>query len=149
MADVAKFKALGELAADLTIAWQDRLADANALLAAGRHATAISAGIYALEILLKARICRILSLAQMPRIFEIHDLYGLATMAGLRQSVDDPVFKSSNAGQNWSNVLDYSRQLDHYRYKPDFNWPRQDAIDFLNRLQNQNEGVIPWIQNQP
>ncbi|MGC8640963.1 MAG: hypothetical protein ACP5XB_13945 [Isosphaeraceae bacterium] len=124
------------------------MADANAPLAAGRHATAISTGIYAIEILLKAKICRLLALAQLPRIFGIHDLYGLATMAGLRQKLDDPVFKNTNVGQNWSRVLKYSQQLDEYRYKPDSRWSRQDAIDLLTSLQDQNKGVMPWIQKQ-
>ncbi len=148
MADT-KFSTLGASAADLTGAWQDRLADANALLAAGRHAAAISAGIYALEILLKTGICRVLNLSQMPRIFEIHDLDGLATSAGLRSNVDDPAFSGSKTGQNWARISDYSAKLNELRYTPDANWSKVDATDLLECLQDPNDGVIPWIQKQP
>ena len=50
-------------AADLDQAWQDRMDDANALDAAGRHAAAMAARLYAIEIYLKYRICQRLDLA--------------------------------------------------------------------------------------
>jgi hypothetical protein len=149
MADVAKFKSLGASAADLATAWQDRLADANALLAAGRHASAIAFGVYTLEVVLKTRICRVLNLGQLPRIFEIHDLVGLATAAGLRSRIDDSAFLNSNIGQNWALVSLASQKLEDYRYKPDSGWSKQDAADILNCLQDPTDGVIPWIQKQP
>jgi hypothetical protein len=68
MAGDEKFSKLGASDAHLATAWQDRMADANTLLAAGRHGAAIAAGIYALEILLKTRICRILKLNQLPSV---------------------------------------------------------------------------------
>jgi hypothetical protein len=149
MADVAKFSKLDASAVELMAAWQDRLVDASALLKAGRYAAAIYSGIYALEILLKTRICQTLNVTHMPRIFEIHDLYGLATSAGLRQAIDDPTFKASLTGQRWLKVLDDADRLNELRYSPNANSSLQDAADFLDRLQDPKDGVIPWIQRQP
>ncbi|MGD0043944.1 MAG: hypothetical protein ABSE84_26655, partial [Isosphaeraceae bacterium] len=97
-----KFRSLGASAIELSDAWKDRLEDANVLFSSGRNAAAISSGLYAIEILLKTRVCGILRLSQMPRILEIHDLVGLATFAGLRQIIDDPQFKDSKTGQDWT-----------------------------------------------
>ena len=63
--------------------------------------------------------------------------------------IDDPTFRNTNVGQNWSHVEVYSLKLEDYRYKPDTNWSKQDATDFLNHLQDENDGVILWIQKQP
>jgi hypothetical protein len=144
-----KFRTFSASAAELADAWKDRLEDANALFSTGRNAAAISSGLYAVEILLKTRICGILKLSQMPKILEIHDLVGLATFAGLRQIIDDPQFKDSETGQNWSKVLVLSRDLNKLRYSPDSNCTKQDTTDFLNCLQDPNHGVISWIQKLP
>jgi hypothetical protein len=63
----------------------------------------------------------------MPKIFEIHDLYGLATSAGLRQIIDDPAFKLSKTGQNWAKILVDADKLNELRYSPDANWSKQAA----------------------
>jgi hypothetical protein len=149
MADADRFAKLGASVSDLTVAFQDRLSDANALLAGGSHAAAIASGLYAIEIFLKTRICKLLALNQMPKVFEIHDLYGLATAAGLRAKIDDPVFKQSKTGQNWARVLANAEKLNELRYQPDVNWSPQDAADLLDCLQDPTDGVIPWIQKQP
>ncbi|MGC1720525.1 MAG: hypothetical protein WA746_16210 [Isosphaeraceae bacterium] len=144
-----KFRSLGASAIELSDAWKDRLEDANVLFPSGRNAAAISSGLYAIEILVKTRVCGILRLSQMPRILEIHDLVGLATFAGLRQVIDDPQFKDSKTGQNWTKVLALSRDLSRLRYSPDSNWTKQDTTDFLDCLQDPDHGVISWIQKLP
>jgi len=146
MAIETKFASLSASAAELAVAWQDRLEDAKVLISYGRNAAAIATGLYAVEILLKTRICGVLKLNKMPKILETHDLVGLATFAGLRSDIDDPEFKDSTTGQDWSKVVDVSEKLNDLRYKPDSNWTKQDATDFLDCLQNPNHGVIPWIQ---
>src|SRR5262249_31945557 len=100
-------------------------------------------------ILLKSRICRTLKLSHMPRIFEIHDLWGLATSAGLRQAIEDPAFKASAIYQNWTKVMRDADNVNDLRYSPDANWSKQQATDFLRCLTDPNDVVIPWIQNQP
>src|SRR5271157_3147572 len=144
-----KFRSLSASATELSDAWKDRLEDANVLFSSGRNASAISSGLYAIEILLKTRGCVILRLSQMPRILEIHDLVGLATFAGLRQIIDDPQFKDSKTGQDWTKVLALARDLSKLRYSPDSNWTKQDTMDFLDCLQDPDHGVISWIQKLP
>jgi len=148
MAKDKEFASLGASASDLSAAWNDRLADAEALLAAGRHGGAISMAIYAIEILLKERICRILGLGQLPMVFQIHDLYGLATCAGLRSQIDDSTFKNSTVGQNWDRIRTASEKLNDYRYKPDSAWTGQDATTVLECLRHTSDGIFPWIQRQ-
>ena len=79
--DIAKLNT-GLTAADLDQAWKDRLDDAQALEAAGRHGAAMGARLYALEIYLKFRICQRLNLANPLKKLEIHDLDALLTFAG-------------------------------------------------------------------
>ena len=71
----------------LEAAWQDRLADAEALFAAGRNAWAIATALYALEIRLKVLVCKKLDLSDLPRAFEVHDLDGLLLLAGLSRRI--------------------------------------------------------------
>ncbi len=141
-----KFSKPGAQAADLTTAWQDRIADSQVLLNANRNAAAIASGVYAIEILLKVRICKILKLQQLPSAFEIHDLEGLATLAGLRSEIGEQAFRVSPIGQNWSAVIEDSRKLNDFRYLPGATWSNQEASLFFQRLQDPQDGVLPWIQ---
>ena len=81
------FAKLGSSVADLDTAWRDRLADAEALLAAGRNGWAIATGLYALEIRLKVLVCRRLDIDKLPKAFEVHDLSSLLLLAGLSQRI--------------------------------------------------------------
>jgi hypothetical protein len=147
MAKEHRFSELGALEADLASAWQDRLTDAQALLHANRNAAAIASGLYAVEILLKALVCKTLDLQQLPSAFEFHDLRGLATVAGLRREIDDPLFKASQVGVNWSDILNESLTLNNLRYQPDANWTSQKASLFFQRLQDPQDGVLGWIRS--
>ncbi|WP_165226647.1 hypothetical protein [Aquisphaera insulae] len=149
MAKQSRHAELGAQAADLEQAWQDRLADANAALAVSRHALTISSGLYAMEILLKRRVCSQLNVGQLPRLLEIHDLFGLATFAGLRNTLDDPSFKTTKIGLNWRLLVDRSEELNDLRYYPDSRWSDQDALDLLTCLQDPVDGVIAWLRLQP
>jgi hypothetical protein len=133
------------LASDLGTAWHDRLADARVLRDGGRHAASIAAGLYALEILLKERICQLLKVTHLPSAFQIHDLEGLATLAGLRSRLDDPAFKQSLEGKSWSEVIKCGQKLNDYRYQPNAATTKQEADDFFFWLLDLREGIIPWI----
>jgi hypothetical protein len=82
------FAKLSAASGDLDAAWQDRLDDARTLQTGGRHPAAISAGLYALEIYLKFRVCQRLDLTNLPRILEIHDLEALAIYSGFDGSLN-------------------------------------------------------------
>lgn len=135
-------------ATDLDIASHDRLADARALIAAGRSASAIAAGIYALEIRLKVLICRRLDLANLPRAFEFHDLDALLILTGLKQRLDRKAPKGVKL--NWSNLTQFARggKLSELRYSPESNWPLPQANTLLNWLDDPRSGVLSWLSRQ-
>jgi hypothetical protein len=88
MAGKQEFTKPGATRSDLEVAWQDRLADAQALFDAGRHAWAIATALYALEIRLKVLICKRLDVPDLPKAFETHDLDSLLLLAGLSKRIE-------------------------------------------------------------
>src|SRR5262249_61398409 len=116
MADRQEDTRLGAALSDLNAAWQDRLADAQALLATGRHAWAIATALYALEIRLKVLICRKLDLQQLPRAFEIHDLDGLFLLVGLSGRLQRRRARGVKA--NWDSMTDLGGAINDLRYRP-------------------------------
>jgi hypothetical protein len=133
--------------ADLDAAWQDRLEDAAALDAGGRHAAAIATRLYALEIYLKFRICRRLGLDHPPKKLEIHDLEALIVFSGLTRALET-LPKSGDVFQNWTNILEYSKDLNDLRYLPASRRTQQHSDDFSHWLLDASTGVLPWLQNQ-
>ncbi len=134
-------------AADLDRAWQDRMDDANALDAAGRHAAAMAAGLYAIEIYLKSRICQRLNLANPLKKLEIHDLDALIVFAGFSQ-VLAALPAASNLKQNWDEIVDFSNKLNDLRYLPAARWSQQQSKDLFQRLDDPSDGVMTWLKNQ-
>lgn len=148
MSEARSFAKLGASLADLEAAAGDRLADGEALLAAGRYASAVAMGLYSLEIMLKARVCHQLNLPALPRPFEIHDLDGLLALSGLQRSLNlDPLARDVLI--NWNSVVDWTARLNGLRYGPASIVRQPDASDFFARLRDQPSGVLPWIANQP
>jgi hypothetical protein len=145
MAPASRFSALGAGVADLQAAAVDRLADAEALFLAGRFASAIAMGVYALEIQLKVRICQRLNIPALSKPFEIHELESLLVLAGLQAARDGsvPVVK-----QNWLDVVDQSLRMNEMRYSPAANWTQTDAQMFLQQLRDPPDGVLPWLSTQ-
>lgn len=136
----------GETRADLEAAWQDRLADAQALLAAGRHAGAIADALYALEIRLKVMICKRLDVTHLPRAFEIHDLESLLLLAGLSRRVEKRSALKVKA--NWEKLKRWAEALNDLRYRPASNWTATQATDLLRYLTDPSEGVLTWLSKQ-
>jgi hypothetical protein len=146
MAGGSKLSTPGALLTDLQLAAADRLQDADALLAAGRYASAIAMGIYSLEIHLKVRICRKLNLTALPRLFEIHELEGLLVLTGLQTSrnvAPHPV------QQNWGSIAVEAERINDLRYLPSATWSQSDAQTFLQKLRDPPDGVWPWLLAQP
>jgi hypothetical protein len=146
MPSTRDYQSPGAILADLDRAALDRLADADAMFLSGRPAAAISMGVYGLEISLKARICRKLDLARLPRPFEIHDLEGLLTLSGLAARMKTA---PSGVQLNWDVILLLASKINELRYSPDSNWTQRQAQDFLERLRNPPEGVLTWLTTQP
>jgi hypothetical protein len=137
------FARLGQSLADLEQAWQDRLADAEALPAAGRNALAIATGLYAVEIRLKTVICLRLDLEQLPRAFEVRDLPGLLTVAGLSRRIERKPAKGVRT--SWDAVVALASRLNDFRYKPDAGWTAEQARKFFRQLRDPPHGVLLWL----
>jgi hypothetical protein len=147
MAGDRSFTSLGTNVGELEAAWKDRLVDAERLLEAGRNSMAIAIGVYALEILLKVRICRRLDLKSLLRPFEIHDLPGLLIVSGLSKAIT-----SKNARvvkNNWGKIIKTAEELNELRYKSNEARSREQAEQFFDQLNGPATGVISWIANQP
>lgn len=129
---------------DLAAAWPDRLADAEALLAAGRHGWAIATGLYALEIRLKEMICRRLDLDALPKGFETHDLDSLLLLAGLSRRIKRRAARAVK--ENWDGIARLAGNLNDYRYKPSDRWSATQAVTFFRQLRDPPDGVLPWLR---
>jgi len=140
------FTKLGDALVDLETAWQARLADAEALFAAGRNGGAIATGLYALEIRLKVAICKRLDLERLPKNFEIHDLQALLLLAGWSRRIDRKSARKVKA--IWDAIVRQSEELNKLRYTGDKNWTHAQAATFLNQLKDPPNGVLPWLSAQ-
>ena len=146
MAAGSKFSKPRARSGDLQVAAADRLLDAEALFAAGRFASAVAMGVYALEIQLKVLICKRLNLSALPKAFEIHELESLLVLSGL-QAVRDSAH--TDVTFNWERIVSRSLQINELRYSASTNWSQTDAVDFFQQLRDPPHGVLPWLQSQP
>jgi len=129
MAGERSFASLGAKVSELEVAWKDRLEDANHLRSAGRYLSAIAMGLYALEILLKVRICRRLDLKSLPKPFEIHELDGLLIVSGLSRKL---VLKPARQVRaNWTKLKQTAKELNDLRYQPNTSKTQFEAEEFL------------------
>jgi len=104
-----------------------RLADAEALLKARRYDAAVYICGYAVEIALKARICKALHWAEYPtsrgyETFKTHDLDRLLHLSGREGKV------KKTALSEWSTVRAWKPES---RYGPIGKVTRQDARDMI------------------
>ena len=133
--------------ADLDQAWQDRMDDAKALDAVGRHGAAMAARLYAIEIYLKYRICQRLNLTNPLKKLEIHDLDALIVSAGFSK-VLAAMPAGSNLKQNWDRIVAFSDELNDLRYLPAARWSQQQSTDLSRWLDDPSDGVMTWLMNQ-
>ena len=122
-----------------------RLREAEALYDAGFYDGAAYLAGYVVEIALKARICRLLGLAEYPsagalkQSYAVHDLDQLVLLAGLR-----PKLNPANAAlfANWSVAQPWKPDR---RYTARGTYGQQDALDILNAIRDPNGGILRWI----
>lgn len=122
-----------------------RLREAEALYAAGLYDGAGYLAGYAVETALKARICRMLGLADYPPagplkpVYAVHDLKQLIVLAGLKPKLNPA---STALLSNWSLA---ERWTPERRYTRPGTYTRQEALDILNAIRDPNGGILPWI----
>jgi HEPN domain-containing protein len=123
-----------------------RLNEAETLFAAGLYDGAGYLCGYVLELALKARICRILDLAEYPatgdlgRVYATHDLVRLLTLAGLRGrlAASDAVVKNWGLAAPW--------KPEEQRYDAAGSLTMREAEEFLEAIRNRKDGVLTWIK---
>lgn len=131
-----------------------RLREAKALLANELYDGAAYLAGYALELALKARICKLLD-SDYPqgrdefRSFMTHDFETLTRLAGLgklldlqKRNVDFAVKWSllvgKVAGEGWSET---------WRYRRIGSVSQATAGELINALDDPNSGILPWIHS--
>jgi len=130
----------------------ERILDADALIAGKRWAFAYYVAGYAVECALKASV-----LARMiitGGVFEdrkfaadcwTHDLGQLIKLAGLQSELDNRLAASAAAGDafvaNWGIVTQWKETV-RYELRTE-----QEATDFYNAITSKPDGVLPWLQN--
>ena len=121
-----------------------RFREAEALFAAGHYNGAAYLCGYAVEMALKARICRLLGFEVYPEggslrpAFVVHDLKQLLLLSGLRAKLYD-----STVFANWSTAHPWSPRL---RYEPPGAISRGEAAELLKAVGDPQDGVLQWIK---
>jgi HEPN domain-containing protein len=122
-----------------------RLREAEALYREGLYDGAAYLCGYAIELALKARICKVLGIPEYPnseklkRVYAVHDLAQLLLLAGLQ-----PKIKPANATlfRNWSVAVNWKPER---RYEPPGTYSRQQALEILEAVRSRNQGVLQWL----
>jgi hypothetical protein len=78
----------------------ERLLDFETLVVGGRYAAAIYLGIYGVECLLKAQICKSLDLDELPAVYEKHHLLTLLLHSGLWKRIQQAPGVYHNLSRN-------------------------------------------------
>lgn len=131
---------------------QSRLAEAKILLANSLFDGAVYLAGYALELALKARICRLLD-SDYPQgrsefqSFLTHDYGTLIRLAGLANKLDlqkgNPAFganwsllSGAKPGEGWSET---------WRYRRIGSVSAANAEALIDALEDADNGILPWI----
>jgi hypothetical protein len=130
-----QFKALARL----------RLCEAESLFAEGLYDGAAYLAGYAVEMALKARICKLLQVADYPasgslkQAYAVHDFDQLMLLAGLqpRLGLAAPALLA-----NWSRAQPWKPD---WRYTALGTHGAQDALDILDAIRHPQDGILRWI----
>lgn len=126
---------------------EERLLDAQALLAAQRWSAAYYLAGYAVECALKA--CVLACVERTGAIFEdkkfsekcwTHDFTALVKLAGVNAAYDVDSAANLALKRNWDIVLDWNEKA---RYQK---WAEVQAKDLYAAIINDPNGVMPWIR---
>lgn len=131
--------------ADLVGLAQQRLHDANALLATGYYAGAAYIAGYAVECALKAHIAKMTVAEQFydkdiaERLFT-HDFEALLKKANLKNALDIQSNASPQFQQNWIEVKSWRPE---WRY--DLRKAEPEARRLIGAIEDPKDGVLTWL----
>lgn len=133
---------------DLRDAAQERLRDAEALFQAGRYASSIAFGLYALEIQVKVSVCLHLERDDLPKHLRVHDLGLLLTYSGLLRKIKNSK-RPRHLNKNWGELLEVAADVTDFRYKSGSDeWDQAKAGRVLDLLRDRPDGVLLWFMSQ-
>jgi len=128
----------------LEAAYADRAREAKTLDDAGHKTMSTAMWMYALEVRLKALICKHLALDHLPTACKTHDLAGLIIFTGLSPELD--LAGNELIRKSWDRLADFSKKrLNDLRYLPDHDLADGERDDLLLSLTDAQEGVLPWL----
>ena len=131
---------------DLQMLARLRLQEAVALHKAGFYDGSVYLAGYAVELALKARVCRLLHLTEYPPsgnigpAFKVHDLEQLKVLAGLNTELT--IGKNKDLFDNWSKAVDWDTEQ---RYEPAGKYDAKAAKLILDSIRDKPNGVLTWL----
>lgn len=124
-----------------------RLREAEVLYDAGLYDGSIYLAGYAVELALKARICRLLRLTDYPvnvgSSFKVHDFEQLKVLAGLKSEID--FNKNAELYDNWSKAILWDPEQ---RYEPPGRYTAITAKTILDSIREKPNGVLTWLSKR-
>ncbi|RZJ87223.1 MAG: hypothetical protein EOO60_12430 [Hymenobacter sp.] len=131
---------------------ESRLQEAKILLANQLPDGALYLAGYALELALKARVCKILETdypAENYRSFFTHKYNELVLLAGLSAQLDRKRTQDPGFNANWSLLIGSGVQegwSENWRYRKIGSVSNAEAVDFIEALEDSQSGVLTWIK---
>jgi len=127
-----------------------RLQEAEALYAAGLFDGCVYLCGYVVESALKACVCRTLDISEyldahrtLGRTFKTHDFDDLSTLAGIKTQL-----QANRNGALWLNWNIATAWKPERRYEPPGRYLAQDALDLLNSIRDNPDGVLTWLSQR-
>ena len=122
-----------------------RLREAEALYSARLYDGSAYLCGYVVEFALKARICKVLGISDYPdsgklkSAYAVHDFTQLLMLSGLQPKLDPG---NVDLYTNWSLATPWTPER---RYKPKGTVKRADALEILDAVRDNPNGVLRWI----
>ena len=126
-----------------------RLQEAKLLYNRGLYDGSCYLAGYVLEMALKARICKVLDVADYPdtgeisRSFKTHNLIVLLRLAGLQRRLDTAIATNPNLLQSWSLIVEWTEE---FRYSPIGSSSQVRARAILSAVDDKKDGIFTWLK---
>ncbi len=127
-----------------------KLSDAELLLANECYDNAYYLGGYAVELALKARICKNLNIddlflphSKYLKFFKVHDFDTLLMFSGLIDKFEKARINNLNLHQNWSYICQWREDS---RYIMSGLKTESEVKQFLSAINDSSNGFLQWIK---
>jgi hypothetical protein len=126
-----------------------RLQEAKLLYNRGLYDGSCYLAGYVLEMALKARICKVLDVADYPdtgeisRSFKTHNLIVLLRLAGLQRRLDTAIATNPNLLQSGSLIVEWTEE---FRYSPIGSSSQVRARAILSAVDDKKDGIFTWLK---